>query len=434
MPAPPPRKQTVPFSPPAQAVRRQAQSGEVSEEPFIHPSISASPEAMAYAIGATARLKERRGPGLQKYTVERPGEPPAMPPLEAQHHDGMTMEQQAGMYGPRPGEVAAQAAGGDSIVDTGPQFNLGSMNPAAPRQPMTPQQMGILPSDVLPDESLQDPKAMRGPGDLIAANQPYLAMKYGVIRNGVRIPPQALQANVGQGPRPGARSLQDTIRDLNAITSAQPPKELPRDEVEAEQQAATGAAYSSQNVGRPAKLSDKEKKDVEAAIEKLDDFDYDGLRRQMNQDELNNPGQRAIIEERLKPMDLTELITRDRVTQEVPIIPGKFWVLFQSMTGDDDLELKRLLMQESKSVEVSQRYLLDKFAMMTLTAGCLAINGNPCPTHLDEKGCFDEKKYWLKFGWMLKRGIHVLASIGCNHSWFELRVRHLLVAEKVKNG
>ena len=100
-----------------------------------------------------------------------------------------------------------------------------------------------------------------------------------------------------------------------------------------------------------------------------------------------------------------------------------------------DLALKRLLMEESKSVEVTERYILDKFALMTLTAGVMSINSNPVPYKIHDKdGKFDDDQFWLKFGWMLKRGIHVLASIGANHTWFEMRVRKLLVAVRVKNG
>jgi hypothetical protein len=36
--------------------------------------------------------------------------------------------------------------------------------------------------------------------------------------------------------------------------------------------------------------------------------------------------------------------------------------------------------------------------------------------------------------WVTKRPLHLIASIGTNHSWFELRVRKLFVAERVKNG
>jgi hypothetical protein len=176
------------------------------------------------------------------------------------------------------------------------------------------------------------------------------------------------------------------------------------------------------------------KKKVQEAVQAMDDFDFDALRREMQRDILNNPEQRKIIEERLQALSLDELIMRDRVTQRVPIVPGKFEVTFQSMTGEEDLALKRLLMKESKSVEVTDQYLLDKFAFMSLTVGCSAINSNPAPSHLDQKGDFNDEAFWIKFLWMIKRGVHVLAAIGNNHTWFEMRVRKLLVAERVGNG
>ena len=409
-------------------------------QPYVHPAVAASPEALAYKLGAQQRLQQRPA-GLSKYTAERGGgASPGIPPLEQPHHEGMTMAAQAGMYGTNPEERVAQAAAApNSIIDMGPQLTLGSMrNPEQPRQ-LTPQQMGILVTDLLPKEAQEDPSFMKGQGSMFAVNQPQLALRYGVVRNGIVIPAQALQANQGlegQGKQ-GRRPLQETIRDMQAVASAQtPPKDLPKTEDEAEAQVAKSSAAASARAGQPLGVENEEerKKQVADAIDKLDDFDYDSLRRQMNTDAINNPEQRRIIEDRLQPLELEELILKDRVKQQVPIIPKKFEVSFLSMTGDDDLALKRLLMAESKSVEVTDRYLLDKFALMSLSMGCLAINGNPVPSHLNEKGEFDDEKFWLKFAWMLKRSIHVLAAIGANHTWFEIRVRKLLVTEKVGNG
>jgi hypothetical protein len=389
------------------------------DAPFIHPAVAASPEALAYQVGVQARLARKAG--VPKYTEPRPGPGPAMPPLEAEHHSGMTIAAQAGMFGPRADELLAQAPG-DSIIE-GPT-----------RAPQSEQQgLGLQMSDGLPPEVTEDPAFRPGQGSMMAVNQPHLAAKYGVIRGGQRIPPSALQ---GGQRAPGRRSVQETIRDMQMVAAATtPPSTVPKDDREAAEQVARSAAGASQNVGKPPGEAADEEARVRKAIEQLDDFDYDELRQQMNKDALNNPEQRAIIEERLSPLSLEELILKDRVQQRVPIIPVKFEVTYESMTGVDDLALKRLLMQESKSVEVTDRYLLDKFALMTLAAGVVAINGNPVPYRCyDKEGEFDEKQFWLKFGWLLKRGIHVLASMGANHTWFEMRVRKLMVAERVKNG
>jgi hypothetical protein len=347
----------------------------------------------------------------------------------------MTMEQQAGLYGQRPDERAQQAGAG-SIVEGAPQFSIGSMQPGQQNKPLTPMQMGLQMTDTLHPDAQQDERFINGNGAMMAVNQPALAMKYGIIRGGQHIPPQALQANVGGGqPRQG-RSLQDTIRDMQTATSAavKPPPGIPRSDEEAQQQAVDSASSHSQNVGKPPKDEEEEKR-IRKAIADLDDFDYDALRQQLNQDAINNPEQRRIIEERLSPLSLEELIVKDRVRQKVPIIPGVFDVTFESMTGEDDLALKRLLMMESKSVEVADRYLLDKFSLMTLAAGLVAVKGNPVPHNChDAEGNFIDKEFWLKFSWLLKRNIHVLASMGANHTWFEMRVRTLMVAERVKNG
>ena len=52
----------------------------------------------------------------------------------------------------------------------------------------------------------------------------------------------------------------------------------------------------------------------------------------------------------------------------------------------------------------------------------------------DSKGEFDEKRFWEKFDWMLKRNIHMLASLGIHYAWFEQRVRKLFVADAGKGG
>ncbi len=437
-------KPTVPFSPPVSQVLSGSQPA-----PYLHPAIATSPEAIAaqtYENQARARAAQR---GLPKYTAERPGPGPAMPPLEAQHQGGMTIEQQAGIHGARPEQRVAQttAAAAGSIVDGAPQqgFSLGSMQgaPGARQTQRTPAQLGILGSDTLPREAQDDPNYHHGAGSALATNQPHMAMKYGVIRNGMHISAQALQANQGpssSGPQ-GARPITETMRDLQRLSSAvAPPTSLPQTDEEAEAQASNMSSSASQRAGRPpeAPQSPEEQKAQDArvqdAIQKLDDFDYDALRKQLQRDEINSPEQRAIIEERLQPLSLDELILRDRVTQTIPIQPGVFWVTFQSMTGDDDLALKRLLMAETKSIEVTERYLLDKFSIMSLAAGLTSINNNPVPSHLDKDGNFNDDLFWLKFGWVLKRGIHMLASIGANHTWFELRVRRLFVVERVKNG
>lgn len=410
---------------------QQRRQGE--QPPYVHPAVATSPEALAYGLGAQQRT-QRASPFI-KYNEGRPVDPVQMPPLEQPHREGMTMAEQAGMYGATPEQrVAAQTVKEGSIVE-GPRrsFGLGSMDASKEAAGFTPQQMGLMMQDVLPPEAKNDPEYRQGQGADIAVNQPQLALKYGVIRGQQRIPAQALQANIGGGPAgSGRRTVNDTIRDMSRLSAA--PPTMPKSDEEAEQQVMDSAAGQSQNVSG-GQLTDEERAKVEHAIAKMDDFDFYALRQQMERDNLNNPEQRGIIEARLAPLDLGELIMHDRVRQEITVIPEKFWFTFQSMSGEEDMGVKRLAMQESAKLEVTDRYLLEKYAAMSLACGLVSICGRPIPhSHLDADGNFNPEQFWLKFAWVLKRPLHALSSMGINHTWFELRVRKLFVADKVKNG
>ena len=399
---------------------------DLTQPVFVHPSVD--PAAAAYAAGAAARAQQRRSGGLPKYTTPVGGEQVSIPLLNAPHEQGKTMAEQAGAgQVPQHQVVAnamqqhAQQAG--SIVEPAPV-----VLPGGSPQRATAASMGILATDSLPEEAANDPQFQTGFGSMLAAAQPQLASKYGVIRNGQRVAPQQLMQKAGMGGL-SAKSLQD-LQDLKSLSENQ--TGLPQSDQEAEKQVADSSAARSEHAG--GELKKGENKEVKDAIDMMDSFDYDRIREVMSRDILNNPDQRELIEERCKPLNIENLILKNRVSQDVPVVPGKFVITFESMTGDEDLELKRLVMVESKSAEVTDRYLLDKFAFMALTVGLKAINANPVPSHTDEKGEFSEDKFWLKFAWVMKRPLHMLASVGVNHTWFEMRVRKLFVAEKVKNG
>jgi hypothetical protein len=298
---------------------------------------------------------------------------------------------------------------------------------------------GIMPMDTLPEQAKQDPTFREGAGSMYAINQPHLAMKYGVVRQGNLIPPQVLSP-VKDAGRP--RASDKTIKGLEDVVKFQHMREKAESgDLRPEQEAEKGSAAAAAKIGNapgdnsPKPLSEEERKRLsESTVMKMDDFDFDTFRQMMMKDLLNNEDQKKIIEERVKPLDLADLIATNHVKQDVPIVPSKFWVTFRSVAGNHDLAVKRLLMEEAKSVEVNERYYLDKFAFMTLTLGIFAINGNPLPDYLDDKGHFDEEKFWRKYEYVSNLNYHMLASLGVNYFWFDIRVRRLFVAEKLKNG
>lgn len=415
-----------------------------SRQVFIDPRVD--PQAAAYAAGMGARAEQRRAKaGLPKYTQQVGGPPLNIPLLDAEAVEGLPMAEQAARVNqPSQAQVMAQV---------GPQVPGSIVEPPAHIPTMQGQQQveqsiinSIRPGDMLPDEAQRDPTFQHGGGALFAANQPHLVLKYGLVRGGQHLPPQHLAQQAQRAQSAPGRLSQDSIEGLQAMQAAMKnppptPPGMPKDDKEAEDQAAAGAAGQSSRVGRPLTAEEKEedRRKIQEAIEKMDAFDYDALQRQLEEDILRNPEQRKIIEERLEPLDIDELITKNKVTQDVIVHPGKdgrgrLWFTFESMTGEDDLTLKQLIMKESKSIEVTGQYLLDKFAFMSIAVGLKSINGNPLPRHTDDNGKFNEDKFWIKFHWVLDKPLHLIACIGANHTWFEMRVRKMFVAEKLGNG
>lgn len=447
--SPTPRDQQNPtaFAPGAAPQQPMQQPGQA---PFVHPAVSADPAAIAYQAGAAARAAQKVASqgGLKKYTQGLPGVGPAMPPLESPHVEGLTIAQNAAMHGASQQQaVQTAAAQPGSIVDGLAQgIAVGSMGQAPPgqppqaQQPPTPAQLGIQNNDTLPKEAAQDPNYQQGQGAGMAMYQPNMALKYGVIRNGQHIPPQAIQANVGGAGRDGQignRPMSDTLADLKRLDSIQAPDGIPKTEAEAEAQAAAAPAAASQAAGAPPKEDEEGRlssEELERIVSQMDNFDYDAMRQKVTQDNLNNPDQKNIIEDRLEELSLDELLLRDRVAQVVPVIPDKLVFTYLSMSAGDDANIKRLIAEKVEGVGNPGRYYLDKFSLMTLTAGITKINQTTAPSQFDAKGDWDDDMFWKKFDWMLKRPLHLIASIGTNHSWFESRVRKLFVAEKVKNG
>ena len=442
------------FSPPVNTVRETVMGApqppqpaeQVSPQPFMHPALQGNPEAIAYEAGMRARAQGvvpramapqqpvQQG-GIPKYAAPTPGAGPAMPPLDAEHRDGMTISAQAAEYGAsQPQQVAAAAQQPGSIVDPVAVGSLGLPPGQKPPAP-TPAQLGILQNDTLPAEAAQDPQYQQGQGSQVAMYQPNLALKYGVIRNGQHIPAQALQANqggAGTNGQIGNRPMDKTLADLQALNSVQPPTGVPRTEEEAAAAAPQTRPYGEDDEGDDKReLSEEE---MRAIVDKLDDYDFDALRQQMNKDMLNSPAQKKLIEGRLEELDLTDLIMRGRISQVVPIVPGKLAYTFRSMDTGDDMAIKRIIASETNTVASPGRYYLDRFSLMTMVAGLTHVNGQPLPEHLDGDGKWSDAQFMKKLDWMMVRPLHMTASVGVNHGWFEMRVRKLFVAEKVKNG
>jgi hypothetical protein len=386
--------------------------------PHVDPRVQ-SPQALKYA-----RDLEQR-----KYQQPVAGGPtPPIPRLDQPHHEGMTMADQANRHASMPSSPLFEPGGG-MPPGPPPMHRTGAPTPTV----QTPQSMGILPTDVLPENAKNDPGFQHGMGSMLAAGQPHLAHKYGVLRNGQFIPPQQLQTGrpgLSSKSIEGLKALQDFQNQSSAVSQKQA-------ESNSEVSGAAGAAARLANAAgdedtKP--LSEEDKKRMERAIDKMDDFDFNTFREMMMKDILNNEDQRKAIEGRLEPLDITDLIMNNRVFQRVPIVPGKYEPTFQSVTGEEDLALKRMIWQEQKSLNAPNQYMLDKYSLMGVALSTYAINHTVLPNHVDNNGVFNEEAFLSKFNFVIRLPFHMLSSLGINFFWFDVRVRKLFQADALKNG
>jgi len=278
--------------------------------------------------------------------------------------------------------------------------------------------------DMLPPQAMADPEFRQGMGAQYASSQPELARKYGVIRGEAFVPPQAL---IAQAPRPGTpgKLSPETIQGMQVVEALRK-KEIEHNVAQQEEQAEQASTQSAAGIAAKAGAPN-------TPPQMTNEFDVERFLERETMDMLNNKDQRDIIEARLKPMDIAEMIVNGFVTQRVPIIPGKLEVEFQSVSGEEDLAIKRLVMTDANALAVTERYHLDKFSLMALAVGIFAINDKPLPTHKKENA-FNDELFWVKFNSVIRYPMPMLAALGANYYWFDIRVRKLFVAEKVKNG
>lgn len=332
------------------------------------------------------------------------GAPPVhIPPLDAKpmtDADGqpMTMHDQAEalrdptsplspLYDPR----LAQAAGSQRQMD--PHAVRGERKAPAIR----PGPFG----GVLPPEATKDPQFVPGVGSMYAANQP------------------ALRNRGGQQERTMTLS-EETVAGLEALKKFQ-------DE----------AAKTQEKVAVAEGEKDKAAiKDTGPAVPFKDQPDLSGLLEQIRAEQERLGDDRIAklrkeIEARLVPMSVEKLIEEGEARQDVPIVRDKLIVTYRTLSGEEDLSIKR----ELYGVVGGDNYLVDLLGMMQMTAGLHAINGRPLPTHLDDKRRWNKDLFYAKLDIVKSYAIQMLAIIGLNFTWFDQRTRELFIdLEPLKNG
>jgi hypothetical protein len=275
------------------------------------------------------------------------------------------------------GSMSAQAElFRDASSPLSPAYNpdLANMTKAGPFSPVEP-------------EATKDPRFIPGMGSMIASNQPQL-----------------------KDPRPVISDK--TKADLETLNMLQknPPAAKPSDEESAE--------------------AEEEKILAEGRKQIAEMKSYVGDDYQWNIH--NNPTRKKEIESRLKDLDIVDIIQYGEIRQEITIVPDKMKLTLRSVSGEEDLAVKRMMFTENGG----DRYMLDKFSLMNLACGVVAINNFELPSHMNDKNKFDESLFLKKFDTLMRFPAQFLADMGVQYMWFDERVRKLFVHQTatIKNS
>ena len=270
----------------------------------------------------------------------------------------------------------------------------GAPKPTMPRfdQPVaeTPGARGMLTKEQM-EQMRQRGELIPGVGSGYAFNQPAAAKKE---EPAPATPPEGF----ANPPRPEGTGLrQSTVEQLEKLAKVQ------------------AADPATKEPAQDGKESDKEPElDFDEFAERVTNF-------------LNNKKRREAIEARCPALDLEDLLEHQELRQRVPIIPGKFEPTYRTMSGSEDLFVKRSMLGSRGP----DQFILDRFAFMNLVASLFAINGKPLPTHLTD-GEPDDDLFKEKMRVVGKYPSAVVADMSVNFSWFDARVKKLLVVDEVK--
>lgn len=243
----------------------------------------------------------------------------------------------------------------------------------------------------------------------------------------VTIPPlrnqkrESVEAPMPQGPQ--------------GVAPRPPGSPVLRQETKEQLDAAIKAGQVQETKDAEKKELDEQKIADEARLARLfDSFDFNDQNKQVERI-LDNKKRRKEIEDRCKPMSFEDLLLNDEVRQRVPIIEGKFEPTFRSITPIESLYIKQRMSRETVSTD---QYMGEKYNILLLVCCLVDINAQPFPDHRKHRGDgsfdIDDQLFDEKLSALMRKSGYIIADLGINYFWFDIRVRRLLNPDDLKNG
>ncbi len=225
----------------------------------------------------------------------------------------------------------------------------------------------------------------------------------------------------------------NTVAGLRALHEATASQQLP-------QAAPAPAAAPEKKKEEPEKrsftrLSEDEKREAAETA----DLDFDVMMARLRNDIINNEDERKAIEERLKPMDLTDGLLTGEFKQHVPIAPNKLEVVFRTISPLENGEMRKHILQQIIEDERFANMSGEELSFMQMVASVHMLNGQEMPSHLragDKKTVriFDWDVFNSKLALFRTYPTPLIHALSTHAYWFDLRVRKLFSTATLKNG
>jgi hypothetical protein len=134
--------------------------------------------------------------------------------------------------------------------------------------------------------------------------------------------------------------------------------------------------------------------------------------------EIANVALRKRLERDMSPVDVDSLFLRGEIRQEVDILKGKLTIVFRTLSGKEDLYIKKKL---SDVKAETMRYVEDRYMMMQLAAHIVSINDAALPNMFKE-GTIDEDLFTQRFDKVCALPVMLIERIWVHWVWFQDRV------------
>jgi hypothetical protein len=143
---------------------------------------------------------------------------------------------------------------------------------------------------------------------------------------------------------------------------------------------------------------------------------------------------REAIEANLAPMDITDLITKQEIEQEIPVIPRRLSYTLRTISQAENLFCLQYLYDHPGSGLYVEEFL----TTCKLTCSVVEINGARLPDHRKGVGTaaeeIDKEEFEKKLKILAKMPVHLIADISIQAIWFNDRVNKLFDVGALKNG